>query len=130
MNTAEETPQGAPVESKKACDWCRELICIDALKCPHCNKWRKDIEEDINQKYAWLIRAVIFAPAFFLVGAAAEHNGWWNNHWTHDFSLDRFVSSYSGWLVLFCIAGFITSLVKRNHYAKSVKRKTGSGIKT
>jgi len=134
MSTAEETPQGAPLESKKECDWCRELIRIDALKCPHCSKWRKDIQEDINEQKKWKVCAIAFFVLAFSVVVGAERKGVWCEDFlgsvfgSGDVSLHLFLSSYSGWFVLFCIAGFITSVVKRNHYGKSVKRKTGGSL--
>jgi len=45
MNTTEEKPNETPQEPKKQCDWCRASIDNDALKCPQCGKWRKDIAE-------------------------------------------------------------------------------------
>ena len=63
--SAEEQLHGAPQESKKQCDWCRESIRIDAIKCPHCSKWRKDIQEDINKNIRW---AICESVAFLLRG--------------------------------------------------------------
>jgi len=135
MNTAEETPQGAPQESKKECDWCHELIRIDAIKCPHCSKWRKDIQEDINEHKKWRINTIVFLLLVVLVAVGAERKGVWCEHvpgnmnlFDGDVSLYGVLSSSSGWLWLFLIAGFITSVVKRNHYEKSVKRKTGISL--
>jgi hypothetical protein len=67
MRIEEEPPHGAPQESKKECEWCRELNRSDVLKCPHCGRWRKDIQEDINQQKQWMFCAIGFFVVAFSV---------------------------------------------------------------
>ncbi len=134
--SAEEQLHGAPQESKKQCDWCRESIRIDAIKCPHCSKWRKDIQEDINKNIRWAICAigcVLVAGVLIGIGFADT----WRETTpagrllgaSGSFSLKLFLSSVSGCVVLLCIAGFISSLVMSQRYGKSAKRKTGGGLR-
>jgi len=127
---------------KKVCDWCREPIRIDALKCPHCHKWRNDIQEDINKNNRWAICTVVYfviAFIFVVIGARsgiwAETTGWGSiagvlngSAPSSSFSLELFLSSLPGWVILFCIAGFIISSVKTNQYGKSAKRKAGGSL--
>jgi len=35
-----------PKRPSRKCDWCSESISIEALKCPHCGKWRKELAEE------------------------------------------------------------------------------------
>jgi len=139
MSTAEEKLHGAPQESKKECDWCRESIRIDAIKCPHCSKWRKDIQQDINKNWTWAVYGIgcaLLAGVFIAIGLDTDT---WREE-AHSailrisgqsgpFSLKLFLSSVLGWVVLFCIAGFVTSVVMSRRYGKSAKRKTGGGLR-
>ena len=69
MSTAEETPHEAPQEQKKECDWCRELIRIDAVKCPHCHKWRKDITEDRKKHIGYCVVSMVMCLLAILLFA-------------------------------------------------------------
>src|SRR5208282_4798128 len=75
MSTAEETPHGAPQESKKECEWCRELIHIDALKCPYCHKWRKDIAEDRKRFFTYAMIFSVSGVASVVTFSAGNANG-------------------------------------------------------
>jgi hypothetical protein len=120
------TPQQhQPTTGTRVCEWCRELIHIGALKCPHCTKWRKDIQKDINGKINWQVMAITFVIGGAIMGPLAGHTGWWDEGLSRDFSLHKFLSSFSGWWVLFCTVASITSLVQTFRYERSVKRKTG-----
>ncbi len=37
--------QQPPATDTRVCDWCAESISRQALKCPHCHKWRRDIAQ-------------------------------------------------------------------------------------
>src|SRR5208283_3296846 len=52
--------------ASRTCDYCREPIHRDALKCPHCGKWRKDAAEERNRFLGYVVGAVvgIFASSF------------------------------------------------------------------
>jgi hypothetical protein len=54
----------------RPCEWCAELIQSDALKCPKCRKWRKDIDQDRLRAYGWGMSWVV-AAGVLLEGFAA-----------------------------------------------------------
>jgi hypothetical protein len=125
-------------EESTVCEWCREPIRDDALKCPHCHKWRRDIQDDINKNLKWAVSGIgcgILGAVFVAVGLSGETWREWNNDWGRivgapgSFSLKLFLSSWLGWLVLLSIAGAITSIVISRRYAKSAQRKTGGGLR-
>lgn len=96
--------RAAPQE--RICEWCHESISSEAVRCPRCHKFRKDIENDRLKFYFWLLFA--FVPiVFFGVGL---NRGWWNKisgsifSLNYEFSLGEFLSSASGFFIL---AGFV-----------------------
>ena len=128
MSTANAKSHGVPQGSNRVCEWCATSIPEQALKCPHCTKWRKDIQKDINLQKTWLGYAIGWSvPAFILIVGAAR-NGVWGEGLSNDFSVSKFLSSFWGWLELFLFAAALTSVARMNHYAKSVNRKTGVGL--
>ncbi len=110
---AEDAPSiGTISTSNRICEWCAESIPGQALRCPKCQKWRKDIDQERVLSYVWGFASLV--PAVFFV--AGVENGLW-------LSLRAFLMSMSGWIVLggFLICGYF-SLV---YYAR-VSRKIGS----
>lgn len=117
-------------KATRICEWCDEAIPAKAKKCPRCQKWRKDIDQDRVKSYLWSASSII--PAMIL--GAGLREGWWygSTGITHfagipfpqyGFSFKVFLSSPSG-LVTF--AGFaLTGIMSFNYYA-SVSRKIGS----
>ncbi|GEM_PF-5017665 len=129
MSPEEETSHGTPLELqdfKRECTWCRESIRIDAHKCPHCGKWRKDIQDDLNKNVQWAICAIGLILTIPCITFGAAHSDIWGRS---SFSLELFLSSLPGWIVLFFFTEFIISAVMANHYSRSAKRKTGGGLR-
>ena len=95
----------------RVCEWCASEIPDEALKCPECNEWRKDIKNDkiICYSFSGLTGAVI---------------GWnyYSGNWStlfDSFSMHSFMSTTSG---LVTITSFLLSLV---YYIK-VSKKIGT----
>lgn len=126
------TTEGTLPESKKQCDWCREEIRVDAVKCPHCHKWRKDIQEDLNNHRRWAVAFISSLSGCAITCAVSYRRGIWTESlsWLDrgHFSFGKFIGSFQGWFVLFLIAGVIMSLVNTNRYSKRMIRKTGSHL--
>jgi len=43
----------------QVCAWCSKSIPANAVKCPYCQKWRKDIDRDRIIAYVWGFIAAI-----------------------------------------------------------------------
>lgn len=56
--------------STRVCEWCATSIPEEALKCPHCTKWRKDIAEDRKQFFTHATGSVVLCvlSAIFFIG--------------------------------------------------------------
>ena len=57
----------------RICEWCAESIPASALRCPRCQKWRKDIENDINITRTFAITAASLLT--FIAIAMISPNG-------------------------------------------------------
>jgi hypothetical protein len=89
------------------------MIPAKALKCPHCQEWRKDIQRDRDMGWVWFgfgLVTVVFVTAF----------GWKNRWWT---SWQDFFNSASGWLVVIWAftAGAVGTFYS-NRYTKVTKK--------
>lgn len=106
----------------RVCEWCSESIPQQALRCPRCQKWRKDIDKERVQSYTWAGAA--FLPALvFIVGM---RNEWWHQtkgFLLYEFSIETFLTSFSGLAVL---AGFIVTGCLCLYYYAKVSKKIGS----
>jgi uncharacterized paraquat-inducible protein A len=58
----------------RICEWCAESIPASALRCPRCQKWRKDIENDINITRTFAIAGTI-CLIFLLLGIMGAIDG-------------------------------------------------------
>jgi hypothetical protein len=111
---------------ERKCEWCAETMTAQALRCPHCQKWRKDIEGDRVKCWGWSLLGIL--PCIFLgVGLA---NNWWapppppGMFWlTTKFSFPAFLTSWSGLLILGGLA--LTEGLCLKYYIR-VSRKIGS----
>lgn len=106
----------------RVCEWCAESIPQQALRCPRCQKWRKDIDKERVLAYVWAC-ASIFPALLFVIGM---RNGWWHRmkgFLAYEFSIGAFITSFSGLAVL---AGFIMTSYLCWHYYAKVSRKIGS----
>ena len=69
MSTAEEGLHGAPRNRRRSANGAANRFASRRIKCPHCRKWRKDIQEDINKNLQWAVCAIgcaVSLPQFSL----------------------------------------------------------------
>ena len=93
------------------CYWCKKAMPQSAFKCPHCGKWRKDLERDRYIYYGALFLGGLGA-VLFLIGKL----NWWATN-------EEAFSSGIGILLIAClIVGLLLSLV----YWVVISRKIGS----
>ena len=86
--------------SERKCDWCKKDIPLDAVVCPNCQSWRKDIN---NEK---IISYTLFGLSVVLLFLGII-NTWWGN-FLDTFRIGEFITSLSGWIVLgLFIAGMV-----------------------
>jgi hypothetical protein len=111
---------------KRKCEWCAESISQQALRCPRCQKWRKDIDAERVKCWTWSLLG--FLPALLLF--VGLRNNWWapplppGRFWlTMKFSFAEFLTSPSGWLVL---GGLILTEGLCLRYYIRVSKKVGS----
>ncbi len=81
------------------CEWCGAGKAPEAVKCPNCRSWRKDVGESRMKSYVFLGTAGALGGFLY---------GW--GHWSapgNFFSLEEFVLSISGWVVI-ALAAFGT----------------------
>ena len=97
--------------SERKCDWCKKDIPQDAIICPNCQAWRKDISNEKIISYTLSGLSVIL----FFLGVI---NTWWGNFFDA-FRIAEFISTFSGWVVM---GLFVASIV---YYAR-VSKKIGT----
>lgn len=121
----------------RVCEWCGESIPQQALRCPRCQKWRKDIEEDRVKCYGWTFTSILLGGLFYFYCYLGGRLGWWTvERWksfelvgvpmdipTTEFSIGKFLSSP---LMIILIAGIIITLCLSFHYYVKVSKKIGS----
>lgn len=114
--------EATPSSNTRTCEWCAETIAQQALKCPKCSKWRKDIDQDRIKCYMWSCAGPALPVALFFIGL---NEGWWTRggFFNSSFSLGAFLSSASGLLV---VAGFALSGWFSYVYYARVSKKIGS----
>jgi hypothetical protein len=118
-------PKQPPVAGTRACEWCAESIREEALKCPRCQKWRRDIAEDRRAIIKRLVAACLLlcvAVCVFSVNmkessaqpspfSSSQMSGVWHDKietrqhgaWPHvdyEFSISKFLTSFAGWAVI------------------------------
>jgi len=104
------------------CSWCSESMSKNAVKCPHCSKWRKDIDQERVKCYTWA-GAGIFPALLLFIGAS---EGWWVEEIRFadfHFSIKAFLFSYSGLAVI--LGEAITGYMCLHYYVK-VSKKIGA----
>lgn len=114
-------------EPKRICEWCKKEISEDAIKCPNCGAWRRDVKEDRNKAYGWLT-AFCFVALLVIIGMTA---GWWKETSSFlgiqmevsRFSWSSFFSSGLGW---FFIILFVITLWGSFHYWRKVSDVIGT----
>lgn len=139
-SSSTETSQQPPATGTRVCEWCAESISEKAFKCPHCQKWRRDIESDRRLYFGmtvglFLLLLVIFGTIYgeTPTGPPAFSGGAWHNvvsgggmSLLHVFSVTKFLSSGSGWIVIASAAGFVYLAYKLWGLKDKLQRKTGS----
>jgi hypothetical protein len=108
--------------STAACGWCGESIPEQALKCPHCSSWRKDIARDRDMMHVWGMLGPLVAVVFFFLGLSQE---WWTEkHFLSvTWSWGKFFGSLSGLaLIVWSVIAFVVSMYYGNRYNKKTGR--------
>ena len=93
----------------RICEWCATEIPNKALKCPNCNKWRKDIEREIIMMYTFYV----------LAGALAGLAIGYNPVMSHS---QETISTIKGWSYFLSLLFFIPGL----YYNIKVSKKMGT----
>jgi hypothetical protein len=111
----------------RSCGHCVQLIPALALRCPHCRKWRRDIDRDRQLTYLWSGLSLI--PLLIFVFGVSY--GWWHAGVTQGFliistfSWNAFLGSVSGVLI---IASFLGLSAVGSFYYIRVSKKIGSWL--
>jgi len=110
----------------RACEWCREAISAEALKCPKCGKWRRDIERLRMRNYtcaAGTLAVGLAASFLFLAGIKSGAFLSADGLWRTTFSMEKFLTHPLGWMTIvwFLFAGGLAYLTLRS--ASALKRK-------
>jgi predicted nucleic acid-binding Zn ribbon protein len=117
MTSDAATRETGVQRATRTCEWCAETIPEDALRCPRCQKWRRDIDRERVLMYTFV--AAIFIPAFiFGIGL---RNQWWHESTgtfglSSEFSFEAFMNSGSGILII--LAGAVLFALSFYYYAK------------
>jgi len=112
-----ETPQQGRV-----CESCAQTIPVQALKCPHCQEWRNDIQYDRSMKYGWMILGPLGGLAWFIFGVRQK---WWleNEIFFYKWSWQKFFYSASGLaLIAWGVIAFILTMYYSNRYNKKTMK--------
>lgn len=124
--------------NKRACEWCGESISLQALKCPICKKWRKDIYQDRIKSFFWGVLCGI-SMGIFINGLRYQ---WWHQKiktlpqekndlftslvkltgggYSYEFSFVTFLTSVSGFVIF--VGFLITSILTFKYYARVSKK--------
>lgn len=54
----QEPAQTSPATTR-LCEWCSESIPTEAVKCPFCQNWRKDIKRNRELGYRWVVGGIL-----------------------------------------------------------------------
>jgi hypothetical protein len=92
---------------EQVCAWCSKPIPANAVRCPYCQKWRKDIDRDRTIAYVW---GVIGAIPGAIIGVSLVNN-------------KAFLGTGRGTVT---ILSFIIALVLALYYSSRVSRKIGT----
>jgi hypothetical protein len=94
-------------DDEQVCAWCSKPIPANAVRCPYCQKWRKDIDHDRILAYVWGFIGAI--PGAIIGGVLV---------------IDRTFFK-TGWGTI-TILSFIAALVIALYYSSKVSRKIGT----
>jgi len=142
------TPEGVVEQTRplRKCEWCAESIPQEALRCPKCSKWRRDIVKDQAHvrwgsalAYCGIGGAGLIFGTQWRWGPCGIHGAMFGSNPWHDvvqridsgiyvwqFSLYKFFTSVQGWGLLFCVAACIAGLIRVCIGSLNLKRKTGT----
>jgi predicted nucleic acid-binding Zn ribbon protein len=127
-------------EKTRVCEWCKQSIPEEAIKCSFCHKWREDIDKDrkrVMVAFAGGMGLILLAvglirgssrlwcdssPDWAIAAAATSGHGVGGDY----FSIIKFLSSGAGWLLIVMVICAIGFLIAADHCQKVLKQKTGS----
>ncbi|MBA4318585.1 MAG: hypothetical protein C0412_09300 [Flavobacterium sp.] len=165
---AAEKIQDKVQTATRICEWCDESISEKALKCPLCQKWRRDIVDDFHKMKNNLFLSILCLIAILMMFFAVFPNSPFSEHpWGYpwhekvsskerytylapnlsnpnqyyktplsplvlavsegdwQFSMKKFLSSVTGWILICEIIGCIWVSNSYIHNRNDLKRKTG-----
>ena len=118
-----------PDSATRVCEWCAEAIHEKALKCPRCQKWRKDIDEDRMLTYVWSALGIIIPFPLLVLGMVTHSWHEAGNNFLgfleYKFSLTLFFCSFSGIAI---IVVFLFCEYRSWRYWEKVSKKIGTWI--
>ena len=110
---------------KRRCEWCKEVVRSDALKCPHCGKWRRDIERLRKRNYTCAAGtlAVGLTASFLFYAGTRSSTFRADGLGRKIFSFEKFLTHPLGWMTIVCLlfAGALAYATLRS--ASTLKRK-------
>jgi hypothetical protein len=65
-------------DATRECKYCKSLVSVDSVKCPHCGEWREDIKKERDLCWLWSFITVLLPPLVFYYGYS---EGWWRPEW-------------------------------------------------
>jgi len=84
-----------------ACKWCESPMRISSVRCARCRRFRNDIH---NERFLGYVLSG-FAVGLAMTGFSHQ---WWADTVFDGFSVSRFASSGSGWLIMGLTAASLT----------------------
>ena len=112
--------EGQDERPRRSCGWCAERVVEDAVVCPHCRRWRKDVYQDRMWYYLWTAAAAL-AGGVLAFGFGMR---WWHEKVGPDemrFSTELFLQSRHG---VASLVGFVICLLLVTVYWVKVSLKT------
>jgi hypothetical protein len=64
-------------DATQECKFCKSLVPVDAVKCPHCGEWREDIKKERDLCWLWSFITVLPLLVFYY----GHSEGWWRPEW-------------------------------------------------
>ena len=112
-------------QGERACEWCSELIKLDALLCPHCHKWRKDIQRDYNFLWGSKIFHISMQLTIGLLVIAGLASGCWRPQGGESMWVAFFGSASGILLAVFFLLFAVSGTVCNWFLASKIRTKTG-----
>jgi len=134
--TATAGQRTAVAVTTRVCECCAQSIPQEAIKCPHCHEWRRDIQHSAQRIGTWLGVAILTVVCGFLLSILAKNRHDWERNtgdwgWLKTgafggpFSWEAFFSSTTGKLMVLDAIIFLIACLLTYYYAIEQGRMTG-----